>query len=328
KPVIAAVEGVALGGGCEMALACHLRVANNRTLFGQPEINLYLPPGYGGTQRLPRVLMEAAGDDAITGLIRAMAMLLSGRQINGKQAKEFGLVEKFCTGNDSVLPTAQALAREAALTGAGEAIDAMNKRHALVAQWNQTGEFPAVTLDDEYVQICLNASEGVGRGPVAQAIVGLVNQGFEQGFSTGLNSEIDTFAKFVMDEENGGKKGIQLFMDKQSPVLPSHTRKDISEKDALIEAGELLPMGAPYHAGITPIPPYQLAHAVVRDAKTGAYCHGDPIDVEEEVIVPTPEPETNQALVYMLTSELNYNDIWAITGIPISLFDEHDEDIH
>ncbi|WP_019529298.1 AMP-binding protein [Dasania marina] len=328
KPVIAAVEGVALGGGCEMALACHLRVANSRTIFGQPEINLYLPPGYGGTQRLPRVLMDAAGDDAITGLNRAMAMLLSGRQIKGQQANEFGLVDKYCTGTDSVLPAAQALARAAALNGAGDAINAMNKRHQAVARWNLAASFPAATLDDDYVQICIKASEQAGRGPVAHAIVGLVKLGFEQGFKAGLNSEIDTFAKFVMDEENGGKKGIQLFMDKQSPALPSKARKDISEKAALIERGDLLPMGAPYLAGITPIPSYQLAKAVVRDAKTGAYCHGDPIDVEEEVIIPVPQPEANEALVYMLTSELNYNDIWAITGIPISLFDEHDEDIH
>jgi acrylyl-CoA reductase (NADPH)/3-hydroxypropionyl-CoA dehydratase/3-hydroxypropionyl-CoA synthetase len=58
KPVIAAINGVALGGGNEFALACHYRIADKTAIFGQPEINLRLIPGYGGTQRLPRVLAE------------------------------------------------------------------------------------------------------------------------------------------------------------------------------------------------------------------------------------------------------------------------------
>jgi acrylyl-CoA reductase (NADPH)/3-hydroxypropionyl-CoA dehydratase/3-hydroxypropionyl-CoA synthetase len=163
---------------------------------------------------------------------------------------------------------------------------------------------------------------------VANAIVDLVRYGLEQGFDLGLEKEIDTFATFVLDEKDGGKKGIQLFMDKISPVLPSRPRLDISEKQALTESGELLPIGSAFLPGITDIPSYQLAQAVVRDKHSGAYCHGDPIDVEQEVIVPVVEPKANQALVYMLASEVNYNDVWAITGIPISLFDEHDEDIH
>lgn len=329
KPVIAAVEGVALGGGCELAMACHWRVGNVRSEFGQPEINLYLPPGYGGTQRLPRLLVDAAGSAGNDiGLQRAFAMLLSGRKIGGEQAHEFGLINQLSEGSVSVLSAAQAVAREAALTGSGMAIAAMHERHAAVCRWQQPIVFPAAALAGEYIEHCLAAAEQAGRGPVAQAIIELVKLGWQQGFDKGLEREAETFARFVMDADNGGKKGIALFMDKLSPALPSRPRVRIEEKQALIAATGLLPMGAPFFAGVTPVPPYQLAQAVVRDAASGEYRHGDPVEAERELIVPVHQPGVNQALVYVLTSELNYNDIWAITGIPVSLFDEHDEDVH
>lgn len=82
KPVIAAVNGFALGGGCELAMACHLRVASPNAKFGQPEVNLGLIPGYGGTQRLVQII----------GKGRAMELLLTSDMINAQQAHAFGLV--------------------------------------------------------------------------------------------------------------------------------------------------------------------------------------------------------------------------------------------
>ncbi|MDE2753293.1 MAG: enoyl-CoA hydratase-related protein [Gemmatimonadota bacterium] len=81
KPVIAAVGGYALGGGCELALACHLRVASDRARFGLPEVSLGIIPGYGGTVRLTRVV----------GLGRAVEMILSGDMIDAQRAAEMGL---------------------------------------------------------------------------------------------------------------------------------------------------------------------------------------------------------------------------------------------
>ena len=81
KPVIAAVNGFALGGGCEISLACHIRVASETAKFGQPEVLLGILPGWGGTQRLPKLVGMGIANEIIT----------TGRMINASEAKEIGL---------------------------------------------------------------------------------------------------------------------------------------------------------------------------------------------------------------------------------------------
>jgi len=93
KPVIAAVNGYALGGGCELALACTIRIASENARFGQPEVKLGIIPGYGGSQRLARVVGEG----------RAMQLCLTAEQIDAAEAHRIGLVNK-------VVPVGQALA--------------------------------------------------------------------------------------------------------------------------------------------------------------------------------------------------------------------------
>ena len=103
KPVIAAINGYALGGGCELAMACTLRIAASTARLGQPEINLGLIPGYAGTQRLSRLVGKGV----------ALDLLLTGRQITADEAFRIGLVNRVVPP-ESLLADAMALARELA----------------------------------------------------------------------------------------------------------------------------------------------------------------------------------------------------------------------
>ncbi len=94
-PVIAAVNGFALGGGCEFAMACHIRVASENAQLGLPEVSLGLIPGYGGTQRLPKLVGEA----------KAMELTLTGRFVKAEEAAQIGLVNQVA--DDSALEAAQ-----------------------------------------------------------------------------------------------------------------------------------------------------------------------------------------------------------------------------
>lgn len=101
-PVIAAVNGIAAGGGCELALACHLRVASRNASFSLPETKLAVIPGYGGTQRLAREI----------GSGRALDMMLTGRTLTAEEALESGLLNRLTTGD--ALTEAVSLANEIA----------------------------------------------------------------------------------------------------------------------------------------------------------------------------------------------------------------------
>jgi enoyl-CoA hydratase len=144
KPTIAAVNGFALGGGCELAMACHMRIAADSAKFGQPEVKLGLGPGYGGTQRLPRLV----------GRGRALELLLSAEMIDAAEAHRIGLVNK-------VVPAAELLAaaRAVATTIAAQAplalaavIEAVNigVEHGLAAGLAvEAQQFGVLTASDD-----------------------------------------------------------------------------------------------------------------------------------------------------------------------------------
>ncbi len=100
KPVIAAVNGYALGGGCELAMACDIRVASTKAQFGQPEVNLGIIPGFGGTQRLPKLVGKGMGK----------YMIMTADYINAEEALRIGLVEKV-TEADELIAACEKIAR-------------------------------------------------------------------------------------------------------------------------------------------------------------------------------------------------------------------------
>ena len=100
KPTVAAINGFALGGGCELAMSCHVRIASEKAKLGQPEVKLGIVPGYGGTQRLPRLIGRGA----------ALRLLLTGDMIDANEAFRLGLVDQV-VAPDALIDTATALLR-------------------------------------------------------------------------------------------------------------------------------------------------------------------------------------------------------------------------
>jgi enoyl-CoA hydratase len=151
KPVIAAVNGFALGGGCELAMACHIRIAAEHARFGQPEVKLGIGPGYGGTARLPRLV----------GRGRALELLLTGAMIDAAEAYRIGLVNRVVPA-DKLLSEAETLLRSIlengplAIHACLEAIDA----------GLETGLDQALLLEANYFGL-LTATEDMREGTKA-----------------------------------------------------------------------------------------------------------------------------------------------------------------
>ena len=135
KPVIAAVNGFALGGGCELAMACTLRIASENARLGQPEVKLGIIPGYAGTQRLPRLV----------GKGRAMELILTGDPIPAQEAYRIGLVNQVVAQKD-LLATAEALARKMMANGPVALRLAMEAVNHGMEMTQEEGQFLEATL--------------------------------------------------------------------------------------------------------------------------------------------------------------------------------------
>ena len=119
KPTLAAVNGFALGGGCELAMACHVRIASDKAKFGQPEVKLGIVPGYGGSQRLPRLV----------GRGRALELLLTGDMIDAAEAFRIGLVNRVVPA-DALIEASRSLLRTMLANGPlalAHCIEAVNR---------------------------------------------------------------------------------------------------------------------------------------------------------------------------------------------------------
>ena len=144
KPEIAAVNGFALGGGCETAMACTIRVAVETARFGQPEVNLGLLPGGGGTQRLPRLV----------GKGRALQLILSGEMISAQEAYRIGLVNE-------IVPAADLIARAEAILNriAANAPVAVSFALAAVNRGLETSQGEGMLLEAAYFGLCAGTED-------------------------------------------------------------------------------------------------------------------------------------------------------------------------
>ncbi len=179
KPVIAAVNGFALGGGCELAMACHMRVAASHARFGQPEVGLGLLPGFGGTQRLPRLV----------GKGRALELLLGGGMIGAAEAYRIGLVNI--------------------------AVEVYQKDENGEELKDEKGR--KLFDRDGFLAAIKNMLKGImAKGPMALAYsIEAVNRGLETNLDDGLQIEADLFGLCYATEDS--KEGLTAFLEKRPP---------------------------------------------------------------------------------------------------------------
>ena len=144
KPTIAAVNGFALGGGCELAMACDIRLASEKAKFGQPETGLGITPGFGGTQRLPRIV----------GASRAMELILTAKTISAAQAREIGLVSE-------VYPPEELMDRalELANSIAANAQVAVRQSKAAIRRGLQTDMATGAAFESEAFGLCFSTQD-------------------------------------------------------------------------------------------------------------------------------------------------------------------------
>lgn len=146
KPVIAAVNGFCLGGGCEIAMACDIIVASEKAKFGQPEINLGIIPGGGGTQRLPRLV----------GVCRAKELIFTGDIIRAEEAERIGLVNRV-VAMDELMPTARSIAQKIAMKSSA----ALRLAKQAINKGMQTGLDSGLDYEREMYSLALTLEDKV-----------------------------------------------------------------------------------------------------------------------------------------------------------------------
>jgi 3-hydroxypropionyl-coenzyme A dehydratase len=191
KPVIAAINGYALGGGCELALACDIRIASSNAKIGQTEVTIGIPPGWGGTQRLLRIV----------GPAKAKELIFTGKMITAEEAEQIGLVNKVV----SLEPKDDILPEETMKTTTNSSKEQEKKRVNELAR----------ILNKKLMEECLLFAKGIKKNSVSAVKTSkiLINKGMDTDIDTGLRLEIYGWALCFSHEDR--KKMMSAFLNKE-----------------------------------------------------------------------------------------------------------------
>ena len=184
KPVIAAINGFALGGGCELALVCDIRIASDNAKIGQPEVTIGIPPGWGGTQRLLRII----------GPAKAKEMIFTGKMITADEAERIGLVNNIVTLTDEDKSTIDS------------SIDPNNDKEKKIAL--------SRALNDKLLEKSISLAKEIAKNSFNAVKVSkmLINKGMDADIDTGLRLEIYGWALCFAHEDR--QKMMSAFLNK------------------------------------------------------------------------------------------------------------------
>jgi 3-hydroxypropionyl-coenzyme A dehydratase len=174
KPVIAAINGFALGGGCELAMVCDIRIASSNAKLGQPEVTIGIPPGWGGTQRLLRIV----------GPSKAKEMIFTGKMISAEEAEQIGLVNKvIALGQDDILPPS---------APQGDSVKEKERSNQV-----------AKILNKKLMEECISVAQQITRNSFTAVKTSkmLINRGMDADIATGLRLEIYGWALCFAHED-------------------------------------------------------------------------------------------------------------------------------
>jgi 3-hydroxypropionyl-coenzyme A dehydratase len=187
KPVIAAVNGFALGGGCELAMVCDMRIASSNAKLGQPEVTIGIPPGWGGTQRLTRLV----------GPAKAKELVFTGKMISADEAYQIGLVNRVISLSSEDISS---------IEKAGAGSDITNEK--------EKAKVLAKNLNNKLMEECTSLAKEISKNSSTAVKVSkvLINRGLDTDLETGLRLEIYGWALCFAHEDR--QKLMRAFLDK------------------------------------------------------------------------------------------------------------------